>query len=393
MGVAILLLWILWTAQQHFQSPPRDVVTPLGTHSSFAEPTVEDIAHDPPQQQSSIVPLTSTVQGVIDWKSLPMNRNDVPKADWSAHGFRHIVFGVLSDGILEHRLRAAFESWLRDSFHTFVYFSDVPLSRRSVNAFHRDNVSVVLLTPPPSFHSGNWKNLPIVQHFSSPDAQQVIQRTQRLRPTADAPLWYVIVDDDSYLLQPAVAFVLQKHNARLKVEPQANVFAGHTVVRCQRCRNAHKRFSFAFGGNGIFLSTGLMMALAARVPECSQIFSILPGDEQVGGCIHKFSLAKLDHLSVGTETFAMPFGDKTEVLLESPFPFAFHRITIPEWHKDMSRLEKRHPGRILSWPTIAEYFMDELRETYNREEHVFRETRNESKVQSYLRMRKQSDTQ
>jgi hypothetical protein len=324
-------------------------------------------------------------KGVVDWRTLPINRGDVSRKDWGSASFRNIVFAVLSDGVLEHRLRAAFGSWLRDSYHTLVYFSDIPQSRLSAKQFRRSNITIVLLTPPPSFRFGNWKNLPIVQHLASKETQHLLAS----KGTAEeAPRWYVIVDDDSYLLQPAVAFVLRPLNDQLALDSNQNIFAGHTVIRCQKCRNLNKRFPFAFGGSGIFLSRGLLFSLAARIAQCSHAFSSLPGDEQIGGCIHKFSLAKLHHLSVGTETFAMPFGDKRDVLLESPFPYAFHRITIPSWHNDMAALEQRHPGKILPWPVIAEYFMDELGGKYNVAEHVFRETINESSVQQYLQQRR-----
>jgi hypothetical protein len=326
-------------------------------------------------------------QRLIDWKTLTINRGAVPSQNFGEDGFRDILFGVLSDGVLQHRLHAALSTWLRDSFHTFIYFSDIPSSREVSAAFESFNTSVVFLKPPPSFRFGNWKNLPILQHLADVGTQTMLRR-RGAGARRKMPRWYVVVDDDSYLLQPAVTHVLAEMSREVDARPDARIYAGHTVVRCQTCRNVNKRFPFAFGGNGIFLSHGLLLALAKVIPQCVSVFATLPGDEQVGGCIHRFHLARLNHLAVGTETFAMAFGDKIEVLAEAPFPFAFHRITTPSWHLDMAALEARYRGQILSWPVIADYFMEELGGKYNREALVFRETVNTTAVQTFLSKRR-----
>lgn len=325
----------------------------------------------------------------IDVKHLKIHNGFVPDAVPEgydpASAFSSTVFGVLSDGILATRLEAAFQSWLRQSYHTFVFFSDIPLSREVGPRFERPNVTMVYLTPPPSFKFGNWKNLPIIQHLASTEAQKLIVTSGRVG--RERPLWYVVVDDDTYLLAPAVHSILSPFEAQLTQDPTLRLFLGHTVIHCLRCKTASKRFPFAFGGNGIFMSAALLHELASKIDSCRPLFHALPGDEQVGGCIHRYRLATLKHMSVGTETFAMAFGDKKEVLLESPFPFSFHRIKFSAWHRDMHRLERRHEGKILSWEVIAAYFMDELRDVYNIKELVFQEDINTTEVQRFLATR------
>ena len=211
------------------------------------------------------------------------------------------------------------------------------------------------------------------------------------RATADGrepPLWYVIVDDDTYLLGPAVVHVLRPFTTAIEQDPQTRIFAGHTVVRCKNCRTKSKRFSFAFGGNGIFLSKGVVDDLAPRVADCSAQFFGLPGDEQVGGCIAKFRIANLQHLSVGTETMFMAFGDKAEeVLPESPFPYSFHRIIRPQWAIHLRELENRFSGQILRWKEIFDFFLVEHASEYHTVRLIFQETENTTQVVKYLRER------
>lgn len=366
--VAVLFSVLLWPYLPASQSVPT-IGSPIETESP-----------SPPS-----FPERKDVSGALPivLSELKINNQPVPTAAVQGELFRDMVFGVLSDGTLETRLSSALATWLRDTFHTFVYFSDVDVSRRSAPKFQRSNVTVVFLPPPPAFKFGNWKNLLIVKHFQSSEAQTLLSA----RREQQHPLWYVIVDDDTYLLAPAVHHILLGYSRMLRNDSSQSFYLGHTVIHCQRCRTASKRFPFAFGGNGIFMSRALVETLSTVASRCASVFQALPGDEQIGGCVHMFRLAKLIHMSVGTETFAMAFGDKKEVLLESPFPFSFHRIKFPDWHKDMRELELRHPGKVLSWKTIAEYFMVELASRYNRKELVFQEDINTTEVQKFLAAR------
>jgi hypothetical protein len=265
-----------------------------------------------------------------------------------------------------------------------LYFSDVPLSRDVAPQYNNGiNVTLVLLEVPQGARWGSWKNLLILQHMGSPETLSRFERNPG--SSARAPLWFVIVDDDTYLLGPAVEFSLRGATKKIREEVSVGIHAskrsklylGHTVIHCERCRHPSKRFPFAFGGNGIFMSSALLHSIAKWLPGCIQTLRALPGDVQIGGCIARSRLANLIHLSVGTEQPPQAFGDKIDVVMEHPFPFSFHRIKDPGWAEDLFELERRHPRRILLWADIAPYYLIELGPQYNRRKLIFRETWND----------------
>lgn len=350
------------------------------------------------------------VVGVIDVASLALPNESVPTkaVEYVAtRPFADTVFAVLSDGIMEQRLSAALSTWLRDSFHTFVFFTNVSHSRRvAVEYEGMPNVSVVFLTPPsPEVRTANWKNLPIIQHLGKTETLSFLEAkalpTTRQGQYSGRPLWFSIVDDDTYLLGPAVSFLLQNFTATLRNEDvelqhlaamegkRSSLYVGHRVVHCQRCRTVSKRFPFAFGGNGIFMSVALVVSLARLASTCGHLSS-LPGDEQVGGCIHKHKLATLTHIAAGTETISMAFGDKAAEVLVEPFPYSFHRIKHRRWANDLHELEMQYPRKILMWQHLAQFFLVDRAAHYNTPELIFQETLNTSQVQAFLAARKGS---
>lgn len=127
--------------------------------------------------------------------------------------------------------------------------------------------------------------------------------------SSPSPLWYAILDDDTYALRYSLAYTLEPHTRELlgqwlaegaqrrrasqQPEPSGQTppnplyfYGGHVITYCPLC-NPKKHFPFAFGGSGIFMSRDAALALAdpAVVEECRNLFFRIAGDEQLGGCI------------------------------------------------------------------------------------------------------------
>ena len=314
-------------------------------------------------------------------------------------GLRHFVFGIMSDGVLKDRLVAALSTWLRTACRVFVFFTDVEASRAAKpeieKMFPRELVTVVLLPLPEERGPfSTWKNLAIVEYWTRPEVLESIFQAPSTGPSL--PLVFCIADDDSYILAPATSFHMSEHISRLKIAHAARlqqqqrhkswsaeslvlqnttlaprIYLGHIVAHCSKCRHVSKRFSFIYGGNGIFLSADVLLQLRRYLPQCKKTFLMLPGDTQIGGCIHRNRIANPVDLLVGTELVTACFGSYPEFAIQAPFPWAFHRVKDPSHARDIDRLEQRHLGKILVWDVLGKYFLEELGSKYQQEKWLF----------------------
>lgn len=388
---------------------------------------------------------------MVTLASRVINRTIAPSVAAYRHeaGLGRVVVGVLSDGVLQTRLRAALSTWLQTAFHVFVFFTDVEASRRvkaeledaqqqqeappaggrNANASRaaavaRDRVTIVLLPLPAERGPFSvWKNFAIVEYWNRPETLKRLfvdllrgegadgrrnetedttsntqkQTTQKRHP----PLFFCIADDDSYILGPAMAYHLAGHTAALDrafplrrvgttiddFRPTAlggggsllladaavapRVYTGHIVQHCSKCRHPGKKFYFIYGGNGIFLSLDALLLLQPHMASCVKTLRLLPGDTQVGGCIHKHRIATAVDILVGVELPTSAFGSYPQFTAQAPFPWAFHRVKDPVLAQHIYALERRYPGQILVWDWIGRYFLEELGWRYQQKKWLF----------------------
>jgi hypothetical protein len=347
-----------------------------------------------------------------------------PPGPWSSY-----IFGVLTDpDMYVARLQPAMETWLRDTQHTYLYLSDTPQSRLFVEDFEKKhetqfrvhrNITPVLLRQREGEAEvgGAWKNIPALQHLQS---EIEIRQSFALSVGWWYPLWYVLIDDDTYLMADPVdrltTQIIKEQSSAVDAKEQlqngrgaANtgpgrkgagsgvsdsaeetvkgtplrstrppdinpipsfekvpIYAGHLVLHCSTCKTAAKRFQFVFGGNGIFMNAEAVKQLAAACG--SRKAPRFAGDVRLGYCAKLAGIRPIP-MVVGTETMFSALGDNRAAIDEGPYPFAFHRLVHASWFHDVRELEMAAPPKHKQvwpcWHDVAQWFLVKKRAKFN----------------------------
>ena len=318
-----------------------------------------------------------------------------------ARPFANIVFGVLSDkASIQKRLLWCLRTYLVDTKMTIIYFSDIPESRKAADVLRRDpvvrrgwgkNITYEFLSPPGNLTrhpNGAWK-----VRYMIKDMRKKILGGRFFSKKAEGggenavarPQWYAIIDDDTYLVAPAVHIWLS--SILRQSRPDEMLWAGHLSRYCDLCVNRKKAFPFVFGGDGIFLSERAVVNVGAIVDECEPSAGNIAGDERLGYCFFKRLHVKPIGMPGGVESvFAAVGQDVLPVVHDSPFPCAFHRIRESQWFEEIHRLEIDKQNfalqtnssedsktmlditgwsPLLSWADVVQRFAIDLKDSFN----------------------------
>lgn len=150
-------------------------------------------------------------------------------------------------------------------------------------------------------HAANLPKLPTglrVQKTSAPwkfvsDAERCawgqVSDTYKAFPEAE---WYVLGDDDTYFVPPALEALLSRYDASQRwyigptsESPQQNVRAGKYILS-----TGAQLGNYAFGGGGIAISVALMKVVIEDYEQCLHNHSVMyGGDQRIGACIKVLS--------------------------------------------------------------------------------------------------------
>ncbi|KAI9335702.1 hypothetical protein BDR26DRAFT_1009155 [Obelidium mucronatum] len=167
-------------------------------------------------------------------------------------------------------------------------------------------------------------------------------------PNAD---WYLMVDDDSYLMIDNLAFSLRKFNAS---EPyyfgQANKFIG-----CDDITKFEDSPNFAQGGTGIVISRGAMIQLMDLVDECIIHYrECWGGDIRVSLCLRDANIFLQTLPGFHGEP---PNKDFSYNMDPCELPISFHHA-LPKQMQKLFQLEKatESDGRLVTMGDVYQVF-------------------------------------
>ena len=174
---------------------------------------------------------------------------------------------------------------------------------------------------------------------------------------ADKPAWFVIVDDDTFILSANAALHMRAANRHI----DRPVYLGHHVLKCADCRTKSKRFWFVYGGNGIFMNAAALERVTrpGHLATCAAKYTVGAGDERLGAC---FRDAKVSVTPVegGSEGPLSSMAERPDLFVApSLFPFAFHRMTRPALTQALWTFVtvRAPPDGFVSWAALARWFL------------------------------------
>lgn len=190
-----------------------------------------------------------------------------------SHADRRTLFGVLAGWkYRSERLIPALSTWLCKS-SAVVLLEDgldskefVATTRSALPSACQGNKSFLFL-PEPSNASvrsfnGAWKNLPLVRHMAL--------------HFGGAYDWFAIVDDDSFVIQPNLNFLLE-HVVEAKFNPHVDAVAVGAIF-------TDGSTGFIQGGAGIFLSRAALHNMMEVYRTCAELCMQWAGDIRMGCC-------------------------------------------------------------------------------------------------------------
>jgi hypothetical protein len=257
-----------------------------------------------------------------------------------------VVFGVLAGGKhVDSRLVVALETWLsRVRSVCFVEEENALFAKTAVKPFIDAGVQtkVVPLKVLDDSWNGAWKNLPIVryliQHF--PPRKLRTDSTPNPGPvdTAYETDWYVVVDDDSYVIQHNLYLFLQ----RLSLTPLRPFYGGWVFTT--PAEPPRIGLTLVHGGGGIIFNAAAAIAITPQLLQstrCDLGCQEVAGDQRLACCFLNGSLpVPAEHFEEFStiSVFQTLSVDRRDRL--SLYPISFHNMRDVQWVRDLFALEQ-----------------------------------------------------
>ena len=265
----------------------------------------------------------------------------------SSNFSRAIAFGMISaPKFLDSRARAALSTWLCNH-SVVVLLEDL---RGAVSSFHRmidtlphecraEKIAKVMRTPDLS-KNGAWKDLPLTYYLVE------------LFPMRE---WYMIVDDDTYVLpnnlnielttfyDPSVAIVIamvcpQPQCAMREIRPvqkrrQNKIVTEYRSIIVSSPWNAS--LLAPQGGAGFVMSYAAIVQVSKNIPRCSATCKMNGGDIRIGCCLRMLSIPLVSSENLWSRTPFLAIGKDDNRPELSSFPVSFHMMRRAQWVKQL----------------------------------------------------------
>ena len=271
---------------------------------------------------------------------------------WRVREFQKVVYGLLAGPqFIATRLKVAAQTWLRNE-HFVVYIEDGHVARAA------DAMAAVRNTARASFRfdvvglsapsddrvrsvNGAWKNLAIMQHLAS--------------HYPDAP-WYVIADDDSFIITHNLHAMLRQYTYATIPYYLGAVFSSGM--------SPPNDVLFIQGGAGIVLNRAAAKAILpllneSRPSNCFAACQQWAGDIRLGCCFAQLNIAPVGEQGFSSQTiFESLVRDNRPGV--STFPISFHNMRRVEWVTDLQSVidAASPPGsdEVVSWDTLLHQY-------------------------------------
>ena len=186
--------------------------------------------------------------------------------------------------------------------------------------------------------NGAWKNLPIVKDL------------YMRYPQAD---WYVIVDDDSYIIQTNLRRVLGSLNNNNNQPLYVGIAFWSSAAK--------DAFKFIQGGGSICMNRHAVRRISPHIRGCIKRHAHhWAGDIRLGACFAEYSVAPTSHHAFWSQDVFLSMG-RDKRWLETSFPASFHMMRDSSWvyalyHAELFALATNKENKVVDWPTLRQYF-------------------------------------